>query len=266
MAVARSFRDGWLTSLKIDALGNDSAELFLFRLGLKADKNGVYHGEPELLRAAAYPLQVSRRRLADVTRYRDQCVKAGLLRLWTAADGRPYVQILNYRQRTPNERPQHPLPPGEPDDTGQEHLPLADPPPHDPPRRPRKKVNRREVSAGAREAGGTHDTRLAELCLDELARRWPKHDVAACLRDAKRHVRKERGDEATVSVWWFEKFWLPGAAERKEAPPPVAAPAPISTAEAEAAMERTRQQFLAMPEPPRGTLEHSLWTEARRAS
>lgn len=91
MAVARSFRDGWLTSLKVDSLRDDGAELFLFRLGLKADKNGVHFGDPELLRTTVYPLQGPRRRLADVTRYRDKCVAAGLLRLWTAADGRPYA-------------------------------------------------------------------------------------------------------------------------------------------------------------------------------
>jgi hypothetical protein len=263
MAVARSYRDGWLTSLKIDKLGNDSAELFLFRLGLKADKNGVYHGEAELLRAAVYPLQVSRRRLADVTRYRDLCAKAGLLRLWTAADGRPYVQILNFRQKTPNEKPQHPLPPGEPDETGQEHLALAEPPPKPPPAR--MKVKEREVSGEAR-AAGTHDTRLAELCLPEIAARWPQHDVAACLRDAQRHVRRKNGDSATVAVGWFESHWMPGAAQRKDVPPPAQPTPTITTAEANAAMEEQRLKFATMPEPPAGTLEHALWSEARKTA
>ncbi len=138
MAKARSFREGWLTSQTIDKLRCDSTELFLFRLGLRADKNGVYHGEPDLLRAAVYPMQSSRRRLADVTRYRDKCAEAGLLRLWTADDGRPYVQILKFRQKTPNEQAVFPLPPGQPDDSGQEQFDLTDPP-GDPPR-----VNRKE--------------------------------------------------------------------------------------------------------------------------
>lgn len=125
MAIARSFREGWLTSLRIDGLRDDGAELFLFRLGLKADKNGVFFGDPELLRGAVYPLQTSRRRLADVTRYRDMCARAGLIRLWIAEDGREYVQILRWRQKTPSEKRIHPLPPGEPDDGGQESLPLS---------------------------------------------------------------------------------------------------------------------------------------------
>lgn len=129
MAIARSFREGWLTSMAIDALRSDGAELFLFRLALRADKNGVYHGEPELLRAAVYPTQLPRRRVSEVARFRDICAKAGLLRMWVnAADGRPYVQILKFRQKTPNERRVHPLPPGEPDDTGQESLALEKPP------------------------------------------------------------------------------------------------------------------------------------------
>lgn len=206
MAVARSYRDGWLTSQKIDALRDDSAELFLFRLGLKADKNGVYHGEPELLRAAVYPLQVSRRRMADVTRFRDKCAKAGLLRLWTAADGRPYVQILKFRQKVPLEKPQHPLPPGEPDDTGQQNLAIGDPPPSS---SGRSKVKEKEVS----EPRETRDTRHAENCLDELQARWPRHDLAACLRRAQIYVRGQRGSGAAVTVEWLEKHWMPGEAE-----------------------------------------------------
>lgn len=207
MAVARSYREGWLTSQKIDALRDDSAELFLFRLGLKADKNGVYFGEAELLRAAVFPLQVSRRRLADVTRFRDKCAKAGLLRLWTAADGRPYVQILNFRQKTLNEKPLHPLPPGEPDDTGQQQLGIAEPEP--PPRASRMKEKRKEESGEAR---GARDTRHAELCLDEISQQWPSHDLPACLRRAQAYVRRQRGTEAVVTVHWFVTHWLPGEA------------------------------------------------------
>lgn len=201
MAIARSFRDGWLTSLKIDSLGNDSAELFLFRLGLKADKNGVYHGEPELLRAAAYPLQVSRRRLADVTRYRDLCARAGLLRLWTAADGRPYVQILNFRQKTPHERPQHPLPPGEPDETGQESLGLtADPPDPVPAHRTKGKERKESGHGGA--AAVTPPAISDADWLKGLAAAWPHIDVraelAACLRKYPKAGRR-----------FFENDWLP---------------------------------------------------------
>jgi hypothetical protein len=264
MAVARSYREGWLTSLKIDQLGNDSAELFLFRLGLKADKNGVYHGEPELLRTAVYPLQVSRRRLADVTRYRDMCARAGLLRLYVAADGRPYVQILKFDQKTPNEKPLHPLPPGEPDDTGQQKLGLAEPEPPPPRARRGMKLKEREVS-GADAAPGTHDTRLAELCLDELQAKWPKHDVRACLRDATRYARGQRGGDAAVTVDWFNTRWMPKAAEKK----PEAKPEPraiISQTASDEEAAKVRAEWRKMPEPPAGTLEHAMWQEAHRTS
>lgn len=207
MATARSYREGWLTSMKIDSLRDDSAELFLFRLGLKADKNGVYHAEPELLRTAVYPLQVPRRRLADVTRFRDKCVRAGLLRYWTAADGRPYVQIIKFDQKTPNERPVHPVPPGDPDENGQEHFDLPEPPPD------RMKVKRREVSV--RSAAAAPHTQDAFGFVPEIQARWPRHDVPACLRAALRHVQKQRGPDAVVTVGWLEQHWMPKAAERR---------------------------------------------------
>lgn len=195
MAVARSFRDGWLTSLKVDSLRDDSAELFLFRLGLKADKNGVHFGDPELLRAAVYPLQVSRRRLADVTRSRNMCVEAGLLRLWTAADGRPYVQILNFRQRTPNEKPLHPLPPGDPDDTGQEHLALPEPVPL------RQEVNE---SKGRGRAGARRPAldESQDDWLTWLQSQWPQLDVKAELVKALRR-------KPDLERLWFAEHWLP---------------------------------------------------------
>lgn len=199
MAVARSFREGWLTSKRIDALGSDSAELFLFRLALRADKNGVYHGEPELIRAAVYPLQVSRRRLADVTRYRDQCAGAGLLRLWIAADGRPYVQVLRFRQRTPSERAVHPPPPA--DEAGQEELPLesaraGEGPTPKPP--PEPKVNGMEGrEARKRQAHTLTD----EEWLAALAREHPDVDVRTELRRCvQKYPRAGRK--------FFEQRWL----------------------------------------------------------
>jgi hypothetical protein len=211
MATARSYREGWLTSCRINALGSDSAELFLFRLGLKADKNGIYHGEPELLRTAVYPLQVSRRRLADVTRYRDECAKAGLLRLWNAADGRPYVQILKFRQKTPLEKPIHPLPPGEPDEAGQEHLGLrVEPPPRPPPTRKRSKGN-----VWRAERADTHHE-FTDGLLPEVQGRWPQYDVAAALRVARQYVRNRRGAGSPVTVEWFEEFWMPQCVKRRE--------------------------------------------------
>ena len=211
MAIARSFRDGWLTSLTVDKLRDDSAELFLFRLGLKADKNGVYFGDPELLRAAVYPLQVSRRRLADVARYRDKCAAAGLLRLWTAADGRPYVQILKFQQKTPNERPQHPLPPGEPDDTGQEQLGLPDPPPA----LSLSKAKERKVRVAQERTAPkapTHTHESKEACLKRLSETHPDVNIAAQLKLAERHVKQKRGETAVLDLKYFEEKWLPGCA------------------------------------------------------
>lgn len=193
MANARSIREGWLTSKKIDSLGNDSAENFLIRLCLKADKNGIYHAEPEILRSALYPLQVSRRRLADVTRYRAQCVEAGLLRLWIAADGRPYVQILKFRQKTPLEKPVHPLPP---DALADE--PTLEAPPTAPPVGPHAPD---ESEIKGKEGKGGH-TLNDDQWIAELAKAHPGIDMlrefAACQKKYPQTGRR-----------FFEQGWLP---------------------------------------------------------
>lgn len=206
MANARSFREGWLTSTKIDALRDDSAELFLFRLGLKADKNGVYHGEPDVIRAAVYPMQCSRRRLSDVARYRDKLAKAGLVRLWTASDGRPYVQILNFRQKTQHERALFPLPPGEPDDTGQESLGLEDPPPPADP--PKKKQSKVKGEAAPRPTTPAPDSQ--EEWLQRLRAAWPHLDLGQELTKAHRN-RSLQGKK--LERYWFETHWLPACSE-----------------------------------------------------
>jgi hypothetical protein len=212
MAKARSYREGWLTSLTIDALRDDAAELFLFRLGLRVDKNGVYFGDPQLLRAAAYPLQVPRRRLADVARFRDKLVGAGLLRLWNAADGRPYVQIVKWRQKTQNEQPLYPTPPGDPGEDGQESLDLreADPPGSDP--EPKRKEGRGRAGAPLAPPRAQFSRRPSqpeteEAWLERLRTEWPELELEAELRRAQQN-RRVQGK--ALERAWFERHWLAG--------------------------------------------------------
>ena len=223
MAVARSMREGWLTSLTIDKLGSDAAELFLFRLALKADKNGVYHAEPELLRSAVYPLQISRRRLADVTRNRDLCAAAGLLRLWTAGDGRPYVQIVKFRQNTTFEKAQHPLPPGAPDERGQECLGLDDPPP----RRKENKVKGRESPPAPQFVA---DTETQESWIERLVREYPQADIRSQLALA---MTNRRLGGKQLERGWFEQQWLTKLSPTVQLDSPAPASAPAAAVPAE---------------------------------
>lgn len=225
MAKARSYREGWLTSLAIDALRCDAAELFLFRLGLKADKNGVYHVEPELLRAAVYPLQLPRRRVSEVIRYRDLCAKAGLLRTWTAPDGRPYVQITKWRQTTQNEMPVHPVPPRDPPEADEAAVPLSWSSTSEPKRKeegeerlgvpsaPTEKPFLKPIKAPSE----TEAQWLARLMAEYPTANIPGELELARARQTKVGKKLER--------LWFEKHWLPKLSEVVTFNPSAKAPA-----------------------------------------
>lgn len=128
----RILKESIKTCPQMDALSD-----FEFRvhthLWVTSDKNGIYHGEPELLRAALFPLR-PRLRLNDIDRCMTNLARTGLVQRWIGKDGRPYVRVLRFDQNTPKERPKFPLPPGEPDADGQAHLDgIETPPPPDHP-------------------------------------------------------------------------------------------------------------------------------------
>jgi hypothetical protein len=223
------------------------------------DDHGRFEADPALLRAVLYSSILDRVSVRDVQGYLQALHVAGDVKLYTVR-GRGYGKVTKWRQKRLTR-----LVAEYPDEEGDEpllSLTAADPPA--PPRvePPPRKEGKKEVSGRAREAGDTHDTRLAELCLPEIAARWPKHDVAACLRDATRYVRKRSGECAMVTAGWFEKHWLPGAAEAKPKP----AEPPRKEPEAGHDYEATRRYWLEQPEPPKDSFQHVMWTEARRTA
>lgn len=117
----------------------------------------------------------------------------------------------------------------------------------------------------------THDSRLAKDHKAEIARLFPKHDFDACLRRAQRHVRKQRGNDAEVTLGWFVAHWMPREPEaRSRTPEPslsTSRPEPEPTLEQIAQREAEfRARFVDIPEPPLDTFEHALWSEARRSA
>lgn len=94
----RLIREGWLESLRVDSLTAES-ERFYFRLMLKADDFGRYHGDPRILRSHLFPLKVDIRK-TDIPRWLVECEKAGLLRSYQDSQGRAVVEILRFNQRT----------------------------------------------------------------------------------------------------------------------------------------------------------------------
>lgn len=121
----RIIREEILTSERVNSLDH-AAEVFFFRLMLKADDFGRYTAHPSLLKAGLYPLRLDAVREADITRWIATCEKAGLIALYEE-QGKRFLVIPNFRQRTRAKHAKYPAPPdSEPDgghvtDTRQSH-------------------------------------------------------------------------------------------------------------------------------------------------
>lgn len=130
--------------------------------------------------------------------------------------------------------------------------------------------------SAAKPAPATGDQRPAAECLAELVARYPRHDVPAQIAKARRYVRKQRGDDAEVTVGWFIVHWMPGAAERPEqgagskeqggARPSPSSVLPSPAAAWSADQDRRLAALIAGPEPERGTLDHAIWLEGRKST
>jgi hypothetical protein len=94
----RVVREGILTSERVDQL-SELAELFYRRLMNVADDHGRYQAHPTLLRAACYPQRVDRYTDAQVTEWRDECARAGLLLVYRVGRSE-YLQMVDFRQQT----------------------------------------------------------------------------------------------------------------------------------------------------------------------
>lgn len=90
----RILRD-WTDSENIDKL-SFQAEVLFTRLFMKADDYGCFHANPKLLKAALFPLKDIRE--ADLTRWMDECQKAGLIAFYDEG-GKKYLFIKNFGQR-----------------------------------------------------------------------------------------------------------------------------------------------------------------------
>ena len=104
----RIIREGWIESPRIDQL-DAQTERFFLRLCLRADDFGRYHALPQLLRSNLFPLREDVR-AADIPRWLAACEKAGLLACYES-DGKPYLVISKFDQRTRAEKSRFPDPP-----------------------------------------------------------------------------------------------------------------------------------------------------------
>lgn len=94
----RMIRDGILSSERIARLSWPE-EVFYRRLMSVVDDYGRFHAHHSLLRAACYPLQLEKVSDSDIGKWLLATEKAGLVRVYPAADGKRYLEILDFGQR-----------------------------------------------------------------------------------------------------------------------------------------------------------------------
>ena len=111
----RLIRDGILSSEKVCSL-TFAAEVFYRRLMSVVDDFGRYTADNKLLRAALYPLQLDEGdnpeyvRRTDIERWLQDCVRAGLLRMYSVSDGKHYIELLNFNQQLRASKSKYPDP------------------------------------------------------------------------------------------------------------------------------------------------------------
>lgn len=121
----RMVRD-WTDSDKVNLL-SAQAERFFLRLIMKADDFGCYYGNPRLLKSNLFPLTEGLRD-TDISRWTDECQKAGLIAVYEAA-GKRYLEILDFRQRLRMKKRKFPVPPvTDKRQTDDGHMPAQCPP------------------------------------------------------------------------------------------------------------------------------------------
>lgn len=93
----RIVREGIITSESVNSL-SWAEEVFYRRLLSVVDDYGRYYGNPSLLRAACYPLQLDKVGNQDIAKWLTKCVGAGLVKVYTV-DGKEYIEVLKFGQQ-----------------------------------------------------------------------------------------------------------------------------------------------------------------------
>lgn len=86
------------------------AEVMFYRLMMKADDYGAFHAKPSLIKAALFPLRLDKTREADISRWMEELLKAGLIAFYES-ESKPYLVIINFGQRLRNMKKRFPAPP-----------------------------------------------------------------------------------------------------------------------------------------------------------
>ncbi len=109
MAGSRMIRKGFVDSDRVSDLASWFDECVYHRLLLVADDYGLYDARPAYVRAQLFSTKLDKVREADVQRALLECERAGLIRFYEV-DGKRYLEILRYGQRSGRTQPKYPLP------------------------------------------------------------------------------------------------------------------------------------------------------------
>lgn len=85
------------------------AEVFFYRLMMKADDYGCFHGNIKLVKAALFPLRMDSVRDADIVRWITECEKSGVVAIY-GVENKSYLRIKNFNQRLRTMKSKFPLP------------------------------------------------------------------------------------------------------------------------------------------------------------
>lgn len=105
----RILREGILHSPRMAQLGW-AEEVFYRRLHSIVDDFGRYYADQGLLRAGCYPRQLNKVSDSDIGKWLRSCVDAGLVRVYLAADGERYLEVLDFGQQVRAKKSKFPDP------------------------------------------------------------------------------------------------------------------------------------------------------------
>lgn len=109
---SRILREGILSSERVNVIaGEPPVEVTYRRLYSVADDFGRFTAHPSLVRAAIYPLRLDQYTDATICEHLACCESAGLIRLY-AVEGKSYLELLNFNQRTRAQKSKFPPPEG----------------------------------------------------------------------------------------------------------------------------------------------------------
>ena len=93
----RLIKESITTSEDIDRLSL-GAEILFYRLMVKVDDFGIYYGNAKLIRSECFPLRADTLKATQVEKWLEELDEAGLIRRYTAGDGRTYLQFTKWEK------------------------------------------------------------------------------------------------------------------------------------------------------------------------